>query len=57
MGKAKLLAWFELRDKCGWVGQLWAKRGKELPIRDRAHQLNVYRYVLRHANQGAWVTP
>jgi len=55
MGNAKLHAWFELRDKCGWIGQMWGKRGKELSVRDRRHQLNVYRYILDHAKDGAWV--
>jgi hypothetical protein len=55
LGKAKCHAWFELRDQCIWVGQMWGKRGKELEVRDRAHQLNVYRYILRHLTEGAWV--
>ena len=53
-GLAKKHAWFEARDQ-GWVGKLWGKRGKQLPIRDRQHQLNVYRYILNHAREGAWV--
>jgi hypothetical protein len=55
MGRAKRHVWFELRDQCGWTSQMWGKRGKELPVRDRAHQLNVYRYILDHAKEGAWV--
>ncbi|HEY1376116.1 MAG TPA: hypothetical protein VGF55_04950, partial [Gemmataceae bacterium] len=55
MGKAKRHTWFELRDRCGWTAQMWGKRGKELPVRDRAHQLNVYGYILDHAKEGAWV--
>jgi len=54
MGVAMKHAWYELRDQ-GWSGKLFAKRGKELTIKDRAHQLNVYHYILRHAQQGAWV--
>jgi hypothetical protein len=54
MGKAKRHVWFVLRDR-GWVGKLWGKRGKELQVRDREHQLNVYHYIMRHAAQGAWV--
>src|SRR5262245_28100189 len=53
-GFAKRHAWFCLRDR-GWVGHLWGKRSKATPIRDRPHQLNAYRYILRHARQGAWV--
>jgi NAD(P)-dependent dehydrogenase (short-subunit alcohol dehydrogenase family) len=53
-GLAKRHACYVLRDT-GWSGKsLWGKRGKWLPIRDRAHQLNVYRYILRHRGQGAW---
>jgi hypothetical protein len=54
MGKAKRHVWFVLRDK-GWVGKVWGKGCKPTPVRDRAHQLNVYRYIMRHASQGAWV--
>jgi hypothetical protein len=54
LGRAKKHAWFELRDR-GWVGHMWGKRGKELPVRDRRHQLNVYYYILAHAKEGAWV--
>jgi hypothetical protein len=54
MGLAKKHAAFEAKA-LGWQGKLWAKRGKELRVRDRAHQLNVYRYILKHALEGAWV--
>jgi hypothetical protein len=54
MGIPKKHAWFEVRQQ-GWTGKLWAKRGKELPIKDRPHQQNVYYYILRHAEEGAWV--
>jgi hypothetical protein len=53
-GTAKQHAWFVLRER-GWKGKLWGKRGKAVTIRDRRHQLNVYRYILRHADEGAWV--
>jgi hypothetical protein len=53
-GDAKKHAWFEMRDS-GWKQKLWAKRGKFLEIRDREHQLNVFYYILRHEEQGAWV--
>lgn len=39
----------------GWQGVVWGKRGKNVPIRDRRHQLNVFRYILRHTREGAWV--
>jgi hypothetical protein len=54
MGLAKRHVWFTLRDQ-GWKGKVWGKRGKEVIINDRKHQLNVYYYILRHAHQGAWV--
>ena len=54
VGHAKRHAWFELRET-GWSRKLWAERPKFIPIRDRAHQLNVYRYILRHAHEGAYV--
>ncbi len=54
MGLAKKHAAFEMKDR-GWEGKLWARRGRELPVKDRKHQLQVYRYILAHAKQGAWV--
>lgn len=54
MGVAKKHSAFEAKAQ-GWQGKLWGKRGKELPVRDRAHQRNVYYYILDHAKEGAWV--
>jgi hypothetical protein len=34
-------------------GGIWAKRSKAIPIRDRAHQLNVVGYILGHEKRGA----
>ena len=53
-GIAKRQAWFVLRGH-GWVGKLWGKRSKEISLTDRAHQLKVYRYILAHGSQGAWI--
>jgi hypothetical protein len=53
-GVAKMHAWFVARDR-GWSGELWAKRSKANPIKDRSHQENVFYYILRHAGEGAWV--
>lgn len=36
-------------------GGVWAKRGKIVPISDRSHQLNAYRYILDHQDEGAAV--
>ena len=54
MGLAKKHAAFEAKAQ-GWRGKPWAKRGKEVRVRNRAHQLNVYRYILDHVKEGAWV--
>jgi hypothetical protein len=54
IGNAKCHAWFKLREH-EWKTKLWGKRGKAVPIRDRQHQLNVYRYILDHRKEGAWV--
>ena len=53
-GIAKKHAWFEARDR-GWEGFLWAKRSKAIPVKDRRHQLNVYGYIGRHVDEGAWL--
>lgn len=53
-GRAKRSGTIELRSK-GWQGRLWGVRGKALRIRDRAHQENSYRYIERHAREGAWI--
>jgi len=53
-GKAKQHAWHVARAN-GWQGRLWAKRGKEIRVRDRSHQLNIYKYILQHAEDGAWI--
>jgi phosphoribosyl-AMP cyclohydrolase len=54
IGLAKKHAWFQLRDG-GWRGKLWSKGSQAELVRDRRHQLNVHRYILRHASHGAWV--
>lgn len=53
-GAAKRHAWFAIRDN-GWQGKLWAKRGKPVHVRNREHQLNVFRYIIEHESVGAWV--
>ena len=32
-------------------GGVWARKGKIVPIRNRAHQVNVYKYILEHARK------
>lgn len=36
-------------------GGVWAKRGKVVPIANRAHQLCTFRYILDHVDEGAAV--
>jgi len=36
-------------------GPIWAKRGKIVPLRDRQHQLNVFNYIMKHADERAAV--
>jgi hypothetical protein len=54
VGLAKKHSWFVARE-CGWQGRLWGARSRATLVRSRAHQLNTYRYILRHADQGAWI--
>jgi hypothetical protein len=54
IGVAKRHAWYCLRE-IGWSGRLWAKRCGVKSIHDRKHQLNVYRYILEHEREGAFV--
>ncbi len=54
VGRAKKHANFSGKDH-GWTGKLWAVRSKVVPVKDRAHQLNAYRYILNHIHEGAWV--
>jgi len=54
MGFAKKHAWFIARD-LGWKDKLWAVRSHALPIRDRGHQENTFKYIVRHRDEEAWV--
>ncbi len=54
IGQAKKHTTFAMR-KHGWQGKLWAVRAKVILVRSRHQQLNTYRYILRHADDGAWV--
>ncbi len=51
-GRAKRFTTLKLRDR-GWQGELWGVRCKAKRIRDRAHQVNTYHYIERHAEQGS----
>lgn len=53
-GRAKRHATLKLREY-GWRGMLWGVRSKAEPIRNRAHQENTYKYIMKHAEEGAWI--
>ena len=53
VGRAKKHAHFTLQ--ASRPGRVWAKRSRTLPVRNRKHQVNVYEYIRRHGNKGAWV--
>lgn len=54
VGLAKKHASHEIRRAgLGVRGGIWGRRGKVVPIADRKHQVNVYRYIERHAQEGA----
>jgi hypothetical protein len=36
-------------------GKVWASGGKPIAIRDRSHQLEVFKYIQDHSKQGAWI--
>jgi REP element-mobilizing transposase RayT len=54
VGCAKKHAYHVLRDR-GFMGKLWQRGCNVVPITDRQHQLNVFAYISRHKQQGAWV--
>jgi hypothetical protein len=54
VGRAKKHAYFVLRDR-GFVGRLWGEGTNVVPIKDCQHQLNVFGYIARHKDKGAWV--
>ncbi len=54
IGHAKRHVTFTLRER-GIARKVWAGGGKFKPIRDRPHQLNVYKYIAAHADEGAFV--
>ena len=39
----------------GWSGRVWGVRSKAIAIRDRAHQVNAFHYIIDHEQEGAWV--
>ncbi len=55
LGRIKAHTSFIMRQKQlhTMPGGLWAVRSKVIPIRDRTHQINVVRYIRKHADEGA----
>jgi len=54
VARAKKHATFLLRDQ-GHVGRVWSEKGKVTEIADRQHQVNVFQYIHRHREKGAWL--
>jgi len=56
MGQAKQWSAKRLiREELVGAGPVWARKGKIVRITDQSHQRNVFRYILRHAEEGAAV--
>jgi REP element-mobilizing transposase RayT len=53
IGRIKRRASWAVRHEL--PGRVWAKGCGIKPVRDKAHMVNTYRYILTHAGQGAWV--
>lgn len=53
-GRAKRFATLKVRRR-GWKGKLWGVRDKNLRIRNRMHQVHAFRYIVAHADEGAWI--
>ncbi|MEM9883671.1 MAG: transposase [Planctomycetota bacterium] len=53
VGTWKQHASHAVRDRL--PGRVWASSGDPIRVTDRGHQLNVFNYIVRHGNQGAWV--
>lgn len=54
VGRAKKHAYHTLRER-GGPPSLWGTRHYVKPIEDRAHQVRTYKYILDHAQKGAWI--
>lgn len=52
LGKAKQLASLRVARRSG---RIWGRGGGVDRIADREHQVRVFRYILRHRAEGAWV--
>lgn len=54
IGRAKKHATFKLRDT-GSSGKVWESGCHVEPVNDRQHQVNVFHYICRHQEKGAWL--
>jgi len=54
LGNLKRALWYA-RKGAGDGSRLWGRGRKVVPIRSRAHQERVLRYILDHRDEGAWV--
>ncbi len=54
LGKLKRAMWYA-RRQAGNESRLWGRGRKIVPIRSREHQERVFRYILAHRREGAWV--
>ncbi len=53
LGRIKRKASWAVRDEL--PGKIWAKGCGIKPIKDKAHQINTFNYIVKHKDQGAWV--
>ncbi len=53
IGRCKQAAALAVKDLI--AVKLWARKSGLTPIRDQSHQRNTYRYICKHAAEGAWV--
>jgi REP element-mobilizing transposase RayT len=53
VGRAKKHASFVCRDH-GFQSRIWTTSVKVAPVEDRSHQVNVFNYICRHKDEGAW---
>jgi len=54
MGMVKRHVTFRLRES-GDTAKVWADGAKFVPIKDRAHQVNAFKYIADHVKEGAAV--
>jgi REP element-mobilizing transposase RayT len=52
IGKAKNISSYVVRDEM--PGRIWAAGGRFRLIKNRKHQLNVFRYISQRQEKGAW---